>query len=123
MLNFMKILSVVAKFFHADGRRDTTKLIIAFCNFANAPNNAFLGDVAYCTCFSVILCRIVRYAGNYAANVQSIFVAIFTQNSQARSGRFLKHSVSVTEFLTSKFTACSEITFSSRPAFLYPVEI
>jgi hypothetical protein len=25
--------------FHADRRRDTTKLIIAFRNFSNAPNN------------------------------------------------------------------------------------
>jgi hypothetical protein len=34
----MKIRVMVAKLFHADGRRDMTKLIVAFPNFANAPN-------------------------------------------------------------------------------------
>jgi hypothetical protein len=32
----MKIRSVGAEFFHA-GQKDTTKLIVAFRNFANAP--------------------------------------------------------------------------------------
>jgi len=36
--NFMKIRPVGAQFFHADGRTDMTKLIVAFGNFANAPN-------------------------------------------------------------------------------------
>jgi hypothetical protein len=35
--NFVKVPSVVAESFHADGQRDTTKLIVAFRNFANAP--------------------------------------------------------------------------------------
>jgi len=38
----MKIRSVGAELFHVDGRtdlrRDMTKLIVAFRNFANAPN-------------------------------------------------------------------------------------
>ena len=33
----MKIRHVGAKLFHADGRTDMTKLIVAFRNFANAP--------------------------------------------------------------------------------------
>jgi len=33
--NFTKIHSVGAKLFHADGRTDMTKLIVAFRNFAN----------------------------------------------------------------------------------------
>jgi hypothetical protein len=41
--NFMKRRQVRAELFHADGltdrRTDMTKLIFAFCNFANAPNN------------------------------------------------------------------------------------
>ena len=37
MSNFMKIRLVVAEFFHADGRADTTKLTFAFRNFAKAP--------------------------------------------------------------------------------------
>jgi len=37
--NFMKIRPVGAKLFHADGRTDMTKLIVAFRNFANAPKN------------------------------------------------------------------------------------
>jgi hypothetical protein len=33
----MKILSLTAELFHADGRTDMTKLIVAFRNFAIAP--------------------------------------------------------------------------------------
>jgi len=33
----MKILTVGAELFFADGRTDMTKLIVAFRNFANAP--------------------------------------------------------------------------------------
>jgi hypothetical protein len=35
--NLMKIRPVGAEVFTADGRRDMTKLIVAFCNFAYAP--------------------------------------------------------------------------------------
>jgi hypothetical protein len=35
----MKICPVGAELFHADGRTDITKLIVAFRNFANAPKN------------------------------------------------------------------------------------
>jgi hypothetical protein len=34
---FTQIRLVGAELFHADGRTDTTKLIFAFRNFANAP--------------------------------------------------------------------------------------
>ena len=37
----MKINPVGAELFHADGRTDMTKLIVAFCNFANAPKDYF----------------------------------------------------------------------------------
>jgi len=36
--NFMKIRPVGAELFHVDGRTDTTKLIVAFGNFAKAPS-------------------------------------------------------------------------------------
>jgi hypothetical protein len=40
-INFMKILPLGAKFFHADGRTDgqinMTNLTVAVCSFANAP--------------------------------------------------------------------------------------
>jgi hypothetical protein len=44
----MKICAVGAELFHSDGQRhiqtdgrtDMTKLVVAFRNFANAPNNA-----------------------------------------------------------------------------------
>jgi hypothetical protein len=43
MLRFIKIRAVGAELFHAggrtDGRTDTTKLIICFRKFANAPKN------------------------------------------------------------------------------------
>jgi hypothetical protein len=37
--NFMKIRPVGAELFHADGRTDMTKLIVAFRNFAKGPKN------------------------------------------------------------------------------------
>jgi len=37
---FMKIRLVGPELFHADGRTDMTKLIVAFRNFANTPNNS-----------------------------------------------------------------------------------
>jgi hypothetical protein len=42
--NVMKIHAVGDEVFHVDGRTgqtDMTKLIVAFCNFANAPKNIF----------------------------------------------------------------------------------
>ena len=45
----MKIATVGAEFFHADGQTkgqiDVTKLIVAFSNFANAPKNQKLNSV------------------------------------------------------------------------------
>ena len=45
----MKISPVGAEFFHADERTDKqvdmTQLIVAFCNFANAPKNQALNSV------------------------------------------------------------------------------
>jgi hypothetical protein len=37
--SFMKIRPMGTELFHADGRRDMTKLIVAFRNSANAPKN------------------------------------------------------------------------------------
>jgi len=38
----MKILSVRTELFHADGMTDMTKLVVAFCNLANAPKTVFV---------------------------------------------------------------------------------
>ena len=38
--NFMKIRPVGVELFHAEGRTDMRKLVVAFRNFAKAPNNA-----------------------------------------------------------------------------------
>jgi hypothetical protein len=40
MLNFTETRPVKAELFHAGGWTDTTKLIVAFRYFANAPKNA-----------------------------------------------------------------------------------
>jgi len=37
--NLMKIRPVGAEVFHADGRTDMTKQVVAFCNFSKAPKN------------------------------------------------------------------------------------
>ena len=44
----MKSLPVGAELFHADGRTDTTKLIVALRNYANEPKNYISrpGDLA-----------------------------------------------------------------------------
>jgi hypothetical protein len=43
--NFTKVCPVEAELFHADRRTDrrtdTTKLVVAFSNFANAPKKSF----------------------------------------------------------------------------------
>jgi hypothetical protein len=39
MSNFMKIVLLGAELFHADGRTDVTKLIVAFRNFEKVPEN------------------------------------------------------------------------------------
>ena len=39
---FMKILPMEAELFYADGQTGTTKLIVAFRNFANAPIGTYL---------------------------------------------------------------------------------
>jgi len=65
--NFMKIHSVEAELFDADGRQedrqtDTTKLMVAVRNFANAPKNrlnytdfyyAFVSNICLVTAFIV----------------------------------------------------------------------
>jgi hypothetical protein len=43
--NFMKIRPVGAELLHSVGRTDTTKLIVAFRNFANAPKNNLITAV------------------------------------------------------------------------------
>jgi len=39
ILNFIKVLPMLATLFHADGQTDMTKLIVASRNFANAPKH------------------------------------------------------------------------------------
>ena len=55
ILNFMKIFPVEAELFHADGRTDMTKLIVAFRNFANPSksNNTFYVTVRYSLCIAI----------------------------------------------------------------------
>jgi hypothetical protein len=43
--NLIKVCPVGAELFHADGQTDTTKLIVAFRNFANAPKMTWISYV------------------------------------------------------------------------------
>ena len=54
----MKIRRLGAEFFHTDGRTDTdtTQLIVAFRNFANAPKNLYV-SVSFCP-----LCAPTKYS-------------------------------------------------------------
>jgi ubiquitin C-terminal hydrolase len=52
--NFIKVLSVGAELFNADGQTDTTKLIRSFCNFVNAPKSRLRGK-KFWNCISFFL--------------------------------------------------------------------
>jgi len=41
--NFMKVRPVGTKLFYADGQTDVTKLIVAICDFEDAPKNGTSG--------------------------------------------------------------------------------
>jgi len=49
----MKIRPVEAKLFHADRRTDMTKLIVAFRNFANAPEKCHSWGTAFLWCWNL----------------------------------------------------------------------
>jgi hypothetical protein len=59
----MKIHPVGTEFFHTDRRTDTTMLIIAFCNFANAPKKRifFKNQHLYNCLFSGIRINVIPY--------------------------------------------------------------
>jgi hypothetical protein len=50
----MQIRPVGAELFHGDGRTDTTKLIVAFRNFANAPKTVYNLNVCHLSWVSAI---------------------------------------------------------------------
>jgi len=50
----VQIRPVGAELFHADGRMDMTKLIVAFCNFAYTPKNVYNLNVCHPRCVSTI---------------------------------------------------------------------
>ena len=71
-----------AELFHADGRTDTTKLIVAFRNFANAPKTA---TVTFKNVFkhynwSFIIVSLGRHIApclcgeNYVSNERGVFL-------------------------------------------------
>ena len=45
----MKINPLRAELFHADGRTDMTKIIVAFCNFAKASLNEIVNELRIVT--------------------------------------------------------------------------
>ena len=59
--NFMKIRPVGAELFHADGRTDMTKLIVAFRNFANAPKKWLF----FRFCVTCVLFKILQQAAGW----------------------------------------------------------
>jgi len=54
----MKIRPVGTDLFYAERRTDMTKLIVAFCNFANAPNKTKWNK---CRLSNYVLCLSVRW--------------------------------------------------------------
>ena len=65
--NFMKIRPMGAELFHVDGRADTTKLIVAFRNFAKAPKKGspwclqkpcWWNVIDHCICVNMQYCII-----------------------------------------------------------------
>jgi hypothetical protein len=55
MSNIMKMCLVGAELFHGDGRTNMMEVIVAFCNFANAPNKE-----QFCIYWSYNSCTTVK---------------------------------------------------------------
>jgi hypothetical protein len=51
----MEIRPVGAELFHADRRRDMTKLMVAFRNFANSPKNLYICSISILEEFWIVL--------------------------------------------------------------------
>jgi hypothetical protein len=75
--NFITIRPVGAELFHADGQTDMTKLVVAFRNFANAPNRQCTYN-EHCGTFVQPLC-----SGNATSILHPVcvFVALGIQHA------------------------------------------
>jgi hypothetical protein len=60
--NLMKIRPVVAELFHADGRTDTTKLIFALRDFANAPRKNVLRQYNGVNYVTTAFCNLIFHS-------------------------------------------------------------
>ena len=56
--NFIKILSLAAELFYANGEADMAKLITAFYNFANSPKNMHIHTCEFFLPFLVVFLKI-----------------------------------------------------------------
>jgi hypothetical protein len=90
ILNFKKIRPVGAELFRADGRTDMEKLIIAFRDFANAPNNVRWSSLG---CSYLHPSVTFQYFPQHHArrHPRSVFFAWFEVNGNET--HFLLHSV------------------------------
>jgi len=73
-VKFNEIRQVGAESFHADGRRDVTKLIVTFRNFENAPKCSVFTDVIITyklICSGFCLCIVQWKQYTYCVRVAS----------------------------------------------------
>jgi len=76
MSDFMKIRPVRAELFHADGRTDTTKLIVAFRNLVNAPKKKL----------SSVRQKKLQTSSTLHANNIYIYIYIYIYTSSSTAG-------------------------------------
>jgi hypothetical protein len=108
--DFTKSRPVGAEMFHAggraDGRTDMTKLIVTFCNFANAPKNPYFETRSFITlftlaCHGILLCN--RW--NQPASSHSVHISITISTS-------LQWSIRI--FQTKRYTRSSHAQHWTR---------
>ena len=80
--SFIKIRPVEPGLFHADRRTDTTMLIVAFRNFANAPKNEILFKMRQCSNLNIV-CAVRRVCNN---NINQLRSLVFLYGASTRFG-------------------------------------
>jgi hypothetical protein len=92
----MKMRSVGTKLFRADGQTDITKLIVAFRNFANAPNSHTMAEILTFKCTVLSSVHTFEYQKvDEPFHVSSIILPVWLKNILAQ---FIIESFTISPF-------------------------
>jgi len=106
----MKIHPVGTESFHADRQTDTTKLTVAFCIFANTPNNSLKQDDVSTHSIRNIL--MVKEAGKNKNSNMKLMESSVILSSHSRQVSKHTHMLTPCEVTNSPlFDYLSEITY------------